>query len=316
MTTADALTTRRLDPALRHLADLRTDLSTDLLPAVRDSLNGRRLADATELDTEGVAISDDVARSHEGDRIPVRIYRGGPVCAPAVIFCHSGAFVLGNLDTDQRQCVELARRAACTVVSVDYRLAPEHAYPAAFDDALAVLNWVAVEADALNVDAQRLAVAGSSAGGALAALLAQWSAAGNAPPVTFQLLHQPVLDDAPTPSKQEFNATPGIDGPATQQMWRHVSGAKSVPPAAVPARADDLTGLAPAVITCSELDPLRDEAVDYALRLLWAGVQTELHVFPGTCHGFDSLMPVWEVSEQLFALQGAALRRALHGGYV
>ena len=81
----------------------------------------------------------------------------------------------------------------------------------------------------------------------------------------------------------------------------------------MPARRDELTGLPSALITCSELDPLRDEAVDYALRLMWAGVATELHVFPGTCHGFDSMVPEWEISQQLFALQGAALRRALHG---
>jgi acetyl esterase len=85
-----------------------------------------------------------------------------------------------------------------------------------------------------------------------------------------------------------------------------------VPPDAVPARADELTGVASAFISCSELDPLRDEAVDYALRLMWAGVATELHVVPGTCHGFDSLLPEWETSRQLFELQGAALRRALH----
>jgi acetyl esterase/lipase len=208
--------------------------------------------------------------------------------------------------------MELARRANCTVVSVDYRLAPEHPHPAGLDDALAVLRWVAAESDALDVDADRLAVAGSSAGGALAARLAQCVAEGTAPPIVFQLLHQPVLDDAPTPSKEEFAATPGFDGPATRQMWLHVSGADSVPPGVVPARANDLSGLAPAFITCSELDPLRDEAVDYALRLLWAGVSTELHVFPGTCHGFESMVPEWEVSQQLFALQGAALWRALH----
>jgi acetyl esterase/lipase len=85
-----------------------------------------------------------------------------------------------------------------------------------------------------------------------------------------------------------------------------------VPAEAVPARADELAGVANTLITCSELDPLRDEAVDYARRLLWAGVATELHVFPGTCHGFDSLLPDWEVSRQLFELQTAALRRALH----
>lgn len=311
---AAADTTRRLDPALRQLASFRSDLSPEVLPAVRDSLNARRHEGAAALDTTGVDIADGFVSADDGRTIPIRIYRGGTSHAPAVIYCHSGAFVLGNLDTDHRQCVELARRADCTVVSVDYRLAPEHPHPAGFDDALAVLNWVAVEGDSLDVDVERLAVAGSSAGGALAALLAQSAAAGTAPSIVFQLLHQPVLDDAPTPSKQEFATTPGFDGPATRQMWQHLlgPGAGFVAGGAVPARCGELTGLPSAFITCSELDPLRDEAVDYALRLMWSGVATELHVFPGTCHGFDSLMPEWELSQQLFALQGAALRRALH----
>jgi acetyl esterase/lipase len=229
-----------------------------------------------------------------------------------LIYCHSGAFVLGNLDTDHRQCVELARRAACTVISVDYRLAPEHPYPAGLDDAATVLDWVAVNGSHLGIDAARLAVGGSSAGAALAALLAQRAADGTAPPVVFQLLHQPVLDDRRMPSKDEFVTTPGFDGPAVTQMWRHYAAGESVPADAVPARADELGGVAGAFISCSELDPLRDEAVDYALRLMWAGVATELHVFPGTCHGFDSLLPEWETSRQLFELQGAALQRALH----
>lgn len=292
---------------------MRTDLSADLLPAVRAALNARRHQSAVALDISGVEISDGVARSEDGRRIPVRSYRGGTSPGPAVVFYHSGAFVLGDLDTDQRQCVELARRAECTVVSVDYRLAPEHPYPAGFDDAVSVLRWVAREADALAVDVARLAVAGNSAGAALAALVAQHSAAGDAPPLVLQLLHQPVLDDAPTPSKQEFTATPGFDGPATRQMWRHLAGGGSLPTTAVPARSADLAGLPSALITCSELDPLRDEAVDYARRLMSSRVATDLHVFAGTCHGFDSLVPEWEVSQQLFALQGAALRRAMYG---
>jgi acetyl esterase/lipase len=304
--------TLRLDPALRHLAEFRTDLSADTLAVLRDSLNERRRASAAALETPGVEIVDGAIRGDDSRGIPIRVYRGGSERAPGVLFCHSGAFVLGDLATDHRLCVELARRAQCTVVSVDYRLAPEHPHPAGFDDALTALTWMAAESEALGVDPSRLAVAGNSAGGALAALLAQSSAAGAAPPIVFQLLHQPVLDDAFTPSKEEFTTTPGFDGPAVQQMWRYVSGADSVPWEAVPARADDLSGLAAAMITCSELDPLRDEAVDYALRLLWAGVCTELHVFPGTCHGFDSLLPDWAVSQRLFALQGAALRRALH----
>ncbi|MGV0813844.1 alpha/beta hydrolase [Mycolicibacterium boenickei] len=302
----------RLDPALHGFAEARTDLTTDQLGVVRSSLDQRRRDAAQAMDTPGVEIVG--ARVALGRRtIPVRIYRGGPSPSPAVVYCHSGAFVLGNLDTDQIQCVELARRARCTVISMDYRLAPENPYPAAFDDAMVVLNWAATLAGELDIDAGRIAVAGSSAGGALAALLTQHAAAGSAPPIVFQALHQPVLDDRPTRSKAEFADTPGFDGPATVAMWRHYVGGRDAPEAAVPARATALTGVAPALITCSELDPLRDEALDYARRLLTDGVATELHLFPGTCHGFDSLLPEWEVSQQLFALQGAALRRALHG---
>lgn len=298
----------RLDPALRHLAGARTDLSPGVLGVVRDSLNQRRAESARHVSTVGVEIE-----SRDAHTVPVRIYRGGPPPSPAVIYCHAGAFVLGNLDTDHLQCVEFARRGACTVISVGYRLAPEDPYPAAVDDALTVLDWTVDRATELGIDAGRIAVAGSSAGAALAAGMAQRAAAGSAPPVVFQLLHQPVLDDRPTPSKGEFVATPGFDGPATESMWQHYLSATPVPGDAVPARAAELSGVPGALITCSELDPLRDEALDYAVRLMRAQVATELHVFPGTVHGFDSLLPDWEVSRRLFDMQGAALRAALHG---
>jgi len=299
----------RLDPALQQLAPARTDLSLGALGPTRESLNQRRRETALGVDVSGVDVIDGSAGS-----VPVRIYRAGCSPAPAVVYCHSGAFVLGNLDTDHRQCVEFARRARCTVISVDYRLAPESPYPAAVDDATAVLVWVAEHGGELDVDANRLAVAGSSAGAALAAGLAQRAGAGVLPPIVFQLLHQPVLDDRPTASKEEFVDTPGFDGPATQLMWRHYLAGGPATDAAVPARGNELACVASAFISCSELDPLYDEALDYAQRLSAAGVATELHVFDGTCHGFDSLLPQWRVSRQLFELQGTALRRAFHIG--
>ncbi|MGE0219181.1 alpha/beta hydrolase fold domain-containing protein [Mycolicibacterium sp.] len=300
----------RLDPALRHLVSARTDLAPAVLDAVRDSLNQRRAEAARTAEAIGVEIEQRDVATPAGHHVTVRIYRGGPLGSPAVVYCHSGAFVLGNLDTDHRQCIELARRAYCAVLSMDYRLAPEYPFPAALDDAAAILEWAADRSAELGIDADALAVAGSSAGAALAAQLAQRSGRGEAPAVVFQLLHQPVLDDRPTPSKEEFTATPGFDAEAVGWMWRHYGGDAALPPDAVPAQADGLESLPNTLITCSELDPLRDEAIDYALRLMWAGVTTELHVIGGTCHGFDSLLPDWEVSGQLFDIHGGALRRA------
>lgn len=308
---ADPDITRRLDPALRQFASARSDLSTGSLASVRDSLNQRRREAAGQVDATGVEIEDTGVPRDGAPPLRVRIYRGGTSPSPAVVYCHAGAFALGNLDTDHRQCVELARRGGCTVVSVDYRLAPEHRYPAALDDVTAALGWVWNTAAELGLDRDRLAVAGSSAGGALAACLAQRSAARALPPIKFSLLHQPVLDDRPTASKAEFVTTPGFDGPATAVMWQHYLGDTAPIPDAVPARNDRLAGTATTLITCSELDPLRDEAIDYARRLIAAGVRVDVHVFGGTCHGFDSLCPDWEVSRGLFAMQGDMLRRSL-----
>lgn len=282
----------------------RTVFTADAIPLIRESMNQRRF-EAARQDSAGVMIEHAVAET-----VPVRIYRSVAGTTPVVVYCHAGGFAVGNLDTDHRQCLELVRRVGCSVVSVDYRLAPEHPYPAALQDASAVLNWVADNAVHLNMDPDRLAVAGSSAGAGLAAGLAQLAADGELPPVVLQLLHQPVLDDRPTASRREFRDTPAFDGEGAELMWRHYLGDQPARAPAVPGRRSRLSGFAPAFITCAEIDPFRDEAVEYALRLLRAGVSTELHVFPGACHGFDSLLPEWSASQRLFALQGDALARA------
>jgi acetyl esterase/lipase len=301
----------RLHPALREVATTRTDFSLDSIQLMREPFNQRRQEAAEHTATHDVRIADDTVVGESGS-VAVRIYSGGDADpAPVLVYCHAGGFTLGNLDTDHRQCVELARRARCTVVSVDYRLAPEHPYPAALDDAIAVLRWVAANGPALGVDPARLAVGGSSAGATLAACLAHGAADGSLPAVKFQLLHQPVLDDRETASKAEFCTSPAFDSEAADLMWRYYLGPAAGSVEAVPARRGQLTGLPTALITCAEIDPFRDEAVDYALQLLRAGVSAELHVFPRTCHGFDSLLPDWSDSERLFALQGQALSSAL-----
>ncbi|MBV8789623.1 MAG: alpha/beta hydrolase [Mycobacterium sp.] len=302
----------RLDPALRAIATIRTDFSLDAIHLMREPFNERRRAAAQQTDAQGVEVNDD----HAPGGVGVRIYRGGRPGepAPAVIYCHAGGFALGNLDTDHRQCIELAHRGCCTVVSVDYRLSPEHPYPAPLEDASAVLAWVADTAADLGVDPARLAVAGSSAGGALAARLAQGAADGSLPPVVFQLLHQPVLDDRESASKKEFATSPSFDAEAAELMWGYYLGSRIPSAEAVPARRQQFAGLPPALITCAEVDPFRDEAVEYALSLLRAGVSTELHVFAHTCHGFDSLLPDLPASERLFALQGQALSRVFGEG--
>ena len=307
----------RLDRRLRAIATTRTVFSAEAIRLMRGPFDQRRREALEELEAPGVQITEDNVVFENGPAaglVPVRIYRCGEVRrAPVVVYCHAGGFALGNLDTDHRQCVELVRRAGCVVVSVDYRLAPEHPYPAALDDAIAVLNWVVTNAAELDVDAARLAVAGSSAGGALAACLAQRAADKSLPPIAFQLLHQPVLDDRATASKAEFRTSPAFDGEAAELMWRHYLGAEPPAPDSVPARRGRLAGLPTALITCAEIDPFRDEAIDYARRLLNAGVSTELHVFDRTCHGFDSLLPGLPSSERLFAMQGDALSNAFCG---
>ena len=228
-----------------------------------------------------------------------------------MFFFHSGGLVLGNLDTDHRMCVALAAGARCVVVSVDYRLAPEHRYPAAIDDCTdAVCAWTA-DARANGTDLERLAIGGNSAGAGLAAAAALRLRDQGGPALRFQLLHQPMLDaSCSSPSMAEFTQTPGFNSQSAIWAWASYLGDHRVTPYASAAAALTLTGLPPAYLCCSELDPLRDEALDYAQRIVQDGVATELHLVPATCHGFASIAPGHPISMAQQEAEVAALARA------
>jgi len=261
-----------------------------------------------------VVTADRVVPGPDGTDLRLRLYtpadREGP--SPACVFFHGGAFIIGDPEAEERRCLAYAADAGCVVVSADYRLAPEHRFPAGFDDAYAALVWTAGHVDELGVDPARIAVGGNSAGGALAAAVAQAVRDRRGPPVDRQLLIYPVLDDRmTTPSMQAFTATPIWTSSASAQMWRVYLGDEpaAVSPYAAPARADDLHGLPRAYVLTCQLDPLRDEGLDYARRLMLAGVDTELHHFAGAIHGFDSLAPRATVTARAFADQVAFLSR-------
>jgi len=223
--------------------------------------------------------------------IPVRIYTPeGRAPFPVLVYFHGGGWVIGNLDTHDPLCRHLANAAGCVVVSVDYRLAPEHPYPAAAEDAYAATRWTAANAVALGTDAARLAVGGDSAGGNLAAVVALMARDRGGPPLVFQLLVYPVTD---TPASDHPSYRENADGYfLTRDMmhwfWSHYCG-RDVDVADAylcPLRARDLGRVAPALVITAEFDPLRDEGEAYAGRLREAGVPVRLRRYPGMIHGF------------------------------
>lgn len=244
--------------------------------------------------------------------VPVRIYRPHQAQG-AVIWLHGGGFVMGDLDTEHPWAVRLAESSGAVVISVDYRLAPENPFPAGLDDTYAVLTWTAKHAAELGVDPDRIAVGGHSAGAGLAAALALKARDEQGPPIRFQLLNQPGLDDRQeTWSARNFTETPWMNRDKVNAIWRHYLGSAPASPYAAPARAADLAGLPPAHVATAEFCPNRDEGIDYALRLLQAGVPVELHQWPGTFHGSQAILSA-EVSQRQLAELGGVLRRALAG---
>ena len=272
------------------------------------------------LDESGVVIAEQAIAGPEGaPEVPVRIYtpEGLNAAVPGILHIHGGGFVIGNLDSEHGTCVALCRRLGVVIVSVDYRLAPETPYPGPLEDCYAALQWASSNSARLQIDPARLAIFGQSAGGGLAAALALLARDRSGPAICFQYLGIPELDDRlQTSSMQRFVDTPMWNRPNAEISWdfylgdQYQRGADDVPYHAAPARAEDLTGLPPAYVNTMEFDPLRDEGVEYALKLMRAGVATELHSFPGTFHG-SSLFSSARISQRESREMFAVLERAL-----
>lgn len=249
-------------------------------------------------------------------KVRVRLYTPAshPSAAPALIWLHGGGLVVGKPEMDDVQLGEFARDLGIVVASVDYSLAPEYRFPRAVNEIYAALTWLQTQADALGVDPARIAVGGTSAGGCLAAAIAQM-AHDRGVKLSLQLLVYPMLDDRTSLS---------ADTDETHLLWTHENnrfgwgaylgpryGADGPPPYAAPARREDLSGLAPAWIGAGDADILHGESVAYARRLTDAGIACELVEIPGAYHGFDMFSPDTKLVRDFRASQTAALKRAL-----
>ncbi len=290
----------RLDPVLREAASELgvVEFRAESLPAERERANklGRRTGrgQSTPRVCRGRIAVHRRPRGRAAGPSPLPRQREGTSRAPLALYAHGGGFVTGNLDTDHAQCVELARAAGCVLVSVDYRLAPENPCRRHCRILDAALRYAIDNSSELDADPGRIVVIGRDAGAALVAGLAQHMFDNEGgPQILMQILHQPMLDCDATPSRREFQRTPGLNVPPVSRAWGHYLGADSTDGQHVPAHRANLEGLPPTFISCSEIDPCRDEAIAYANRLLHAFVHTELHVIAATFNGFDAALPDW-----------------------
>lgn len=280
-----------LDEDSRHLlAILTPDDSPPMhqvdIHVLRDAMESR----FPDRERESVAsVEDQTVVGPHGD-VPVRVYRPELKDAPPVlVYFHGGGWVLGSLETHDAICRALANAARCVVVAVDYRLAPEHPFPHGLQDCQAVVRWVQESSDELGVDGQRVAVGGDSAGGNLAAAVANGSRDENAKPLCHQLLIYPVIDvEQATESYRENAEGYLLTALGMKMFWELYLGeaAASESALASPARVADLSDLPPATVITAQYDPLRDEGEIYAERLKAAGNQVALRRWDGVFHGF------------------------------
>ena len=264
------------------------DMTTDLLPMMRAAF-------------VEVPLSDEVERTDHvvpGEpEVPVRVHRAkakskdAAGALPCLYSIHGGGYVMGSYAMDDPLFDRLCRKLDVVGVSVEYRLAPEATYPGPLEDCYRGLKWTYDHADELGIDPTRIGVRGVSAGGGLAAALALLARDRGEVPLAFQLLDCPMLDDRQVTRSSQQEGLPvwsrGSNTFGWQSYLGDLYGRDDVPYTAAPARADDLSGLPPAFVSVGAVDGFLDEDVDYAVRLNHAGVPTELHVYPGACHGYQ-----------------------------
>jgi acetyl esterase/lipase len=251
--------------------------------------------------------------------ITVRIYRPEKQskALPALLWIHGGGYMLGEIDQEDATAINFTLAGECIVVSVEYRLAPENPYPSPLEDCYAALKWLSSHADELKIDPSRIAIGGASAGGGLASGLALLARDRKEVKTVFQLLVYPMINDC--------NIAPASNALPDTLFWTRENnllgwrsylgcepGGKEISCYAAAFRATNPEGLPPAYITVGAIDLFAPEDIEYAQKLIEAGVSTELHVYPGGCHAFDMLVPNADISKRFTADIYRALKRALH----
>jgi acetyl esterase len=292
-----------LPPVSQWTPQLARDLMTATIASLGPPLAIARIAERTIPSPAGP--------------IRVRLYRPrANGVLPCLVFYHGGGWVVGDLDSHDHLCRELAAAADCAIVSVDYRRAPEHPFPAAVEDALAAADWVRRHGHELELDSARVAVGGDSAGGNLAAVVALEDGQRGEPhfpPLALQVLIYPATDyDFETPSYRDMADGYMLTREAMQWYWRQYlpRPGDPFPWRAAPARAKRFGGLPPALVITAEYDPLRDEAELYARNLQAAGVRVRLTRYVGMIHGFVRRLPQFRQAREALQEIAAELRRA------
>jgi acetyl esterase/lipase len=313
-----------IDPASRLPLDQLQQLLPGGFNAIPDIVARRQAAEQL---MKAIPIPPNPNVIHEDRTVPgpqgapgigVRIYRPRitdvGVTLPGVYFIHGGGMILGNVEAENATAEMICDEVGAVVVSVEYRLAPEHPHPAASEDCYAGLAWMARNAAALGFDPGRLAVYGGSAGGGLTIAVTLLARDRGFPAIAFQMPIYPMIDDAnETPSSHEITDIGIWDRAGNIEAWKWYLGEGKPDQYAAPARAEDLSGLPPAFIDVGTVDLFRDEDITFAMRLMQAGVPTELHVNPGAYHASEALAPDAPLSVRIWQRRLAALRRALGG---